>query len=135
MHGEAAGLQGEEQRRADQQQGDRRVRQQEPVERLFRIGLEHRQREQLATALGVLLEQQPGDVSGLVRYPVAQAIVQADIDRILAQRGAGDGGVTQIGHQHREVTAIGLPGLGGVLQGFKHAGRRAGDRRRRGGWA
>jgi len=71
LHGEAAGLQGEEQRRADQQQGDRRVRQEEPVERLLRVGLEHRQREQLAIALGVLLEQQPGDVSGLVRYPIA----------------------------------------------------------------
>jgi len=61
--------------------------------------------------------------------------VQADVDRILAQRGAGDAGATQVGQQYREIAAIGLPGGGGLLQGFEHARRRASGWRRRRGWA
>ena len=126
LHVEAAGLHGEEDRRADQQQGDRRVGQQEFVERLFRVGLEHRQREQLRAAGGVLIEQQSGDAPGLVRYPVTLLAGGGDVNRIGTQRGAGNGAAAQVTHQPRQVTAVGFPAFARALQLAEHGGSRAG---------
>ena len=113
---------------ADQQQDKGCIGHDRLVPGRFAVGFKHGQREQLASAAGVLVEQQLSDTPGLVRYPVTKPIVQADKHCILAQRGAADAGATQVGHQYRKIAAIGFPGIGRLLQGLEHAGRSASRR-------
>ena len=88
------------------------------------VGIHQQQGKERALAAGVLLHQHVADASRLVGEPIVTTVVAADEDCLVAQRGAGNGVVAQIGEQGREVLAVVQPGLARVFQGHEHGLRR-----------
>ena len=132
LHLEAARLHGEEDCRAEQQQGDRRVGQQVGVEGAFprRSGTSPAGTARRCSARTARAAIQPR--VRLVRHPVAQAVVQADVDRILPSAALAMLAPRRSASRTERSRRLACQGSVDSLQGFEHARRRASGWRRRG---